>query len=90
MRLCLCLCVYDYVKCVNSQNKVNVLFSSTSIGWAFGVLEFGESGIFQLANVVPLTPQQIQSYQLKHQRNLNHFLQQQMVCFKKIIINWLM
>ncbi|KAH9423690.1 hypothetical protein DERP_005271 [Dermatophagoides pteronyssinus] len=33
-------------------------------GWAFGVLEFGESGLFQLSNVIPLTQQQIQTYQL--------------------------
>ncbi|KAH9517053.1 hypothetical protein DERF_007753 [Dermatophagoides farinae] len=41
-------------------------------GWAFGVLEFGESGLFQLSNVIPLTQQQIQTYQLSR----NHHQQQ--------------
>ncbi|KAI2804564.1 Myosin and Kinesin Tail domain protein [Blomia tropicalis] len=45
-------------------------------GWSFGVLEFGESGLFQSINVIPLTAQQVQSYQRQMDdetlRNSNH------------------
>ena len=57
---------------------------SSISGWAFGVLEFGESGLFQLSNVIPLTQQQIQTYQLSRNYQQQYH---QMVCVS-IFVNY--